>query len=71
MYMMYFKFFSYTSSSDDFFSSIIWLTSAIFIWKLFSESCWTWSEQVKKWTILKGGVDGFIYFSLIFSDFIF
>ena len=32
---------------------------------LFSESCWTRSEQAKKMTIFKGGVDCFSYFSLI------
>ena len=58
MYMMYFNFFSYTSSSDDFFSSIIWLTSAIFFWKLLDMV----RTGKKKWTILKGGIDGFIYF---------
>jgi hypothetical protein len=32
--------------------------------KLFSESCWTWSEQVKN-DHFDRGVDGFSYFSLI------
>jgi len=38
--------------------------SVIFLWKLFSESCWTRSEQVKNDHFI-GGVDGFSYFSLI------
>jgi hypothetical protein len=32
--------------------------------RIISQSCWTWSER-SKMTILKGGVDGFSYFSLI------
>jgi hypothetical protein len=33
--------------------------------KLFSESWWTRQNRFKKMAILKGGVDGFNYFSFI------
>ena len=43
---------------------------AIILWREIAESCWTQSEQVTHGPFERGG-DGFGYFSLIFSYFIF
>ena len=37
----------YLYAANNFFQLFNWLISAIFLWKMFSESCWTRSEQVK------------------------
>ena len=51
------------------FFSVLILT--IFLWKRIIENYRTRSEQVKNDLLEKGGVDGFSYFSLMFSYFIF
>ena len=58
---------------DDFFFNYFLLISVIFLWKLFSKSFWTRSEQVINdgQNILKGGCRWLQLFSIDFSYFIF
>ena len=49
---------------NGWFFSVIQMISAIFLWELFPKVAGHGSER-SKMTILKGGVDGFSYFSLI------
>ena len=50
-----------------FFQLFYWFFSVIFLWKLFSESCLTWSEQVKKDHFERGCRSGFSLFSIDFQ----